>query len=117
MLSGCDPYPNVMTAEVTLLSDEHTELTLELTLMTAAVGLVRHLEAAGARASCRHPPGLSSNDYATGKTMHAGGAKLIRPRHKVIPVADSAPATRRSQRSQEAAVASSRKRRRRRLMW
>jgi outer membrane protein TolC len=41
--TGIDPYLNVMTAEQTLLSDQQTELTLRVNLMTAAVGLVQAL--------------------------------------------------------------------------
>jgi NodT family efflux transporter outer membrane factor (OMF) lipoprotein len=41
--TGVDPYINVMTAQLTLLSDQQTEVTLRVTEMTAAVQLVQAL--------------------------------------------------------------------------
>ncbi len=41
--TGLDPYLNVITAETTLLSDQQTELTLEVSQLTAAVQLVQAL--------------------------------------------------------------------------
>jgi NodT family efflux transporter outer membrane factor (OMF) lipoprotein len=41
--TGLDPYLNVMTAEITLLSDQQTELTLRVSEMTAAVQLIQAL--------------------------------------------------------------------------
>jgi NodT family efflux transporter outer membrane factor (OMF) lipoprotein len=41
--TGLDPYLNVMSAEITLLSDQQTELTLRISEMTAAVQLIQAL--------------------------------------------------------------------------
>ena len=41
--TGLDPYLNVMTAQLTLLSDEQTEMSLRVSQMTAAVQLVQAL--------------------------------------------------------------------------
>ena len=41
--TGLDPYLNVMTAQLTLLSDQQTEVTLRVTEMTAAVQLIQAL--------------------------------------------------------------------------
>ena len=41
--TGLDPYLNVMTAQVTLLSDQQTEVTLRVSEMTAAVQLIQAL--------------------------------------------------------------------------
>jgi NodT family efflux transporter outer membrane factor (OMF) lipoprotein len=41
--TGLDPYLNVMTAQLTLLSDEQTETTLRVSQMTAAVQLIQAL--------------------------------------------------------------------------
>lgn len=41
--TGIDPYLDVITAQTTLLSDQQTELSLRVTEMTAAVGLIQAL--------------------------------------------------------------------------
>jgi len=41
--TGLDPYLNVMTAQLTLLSDQQTQITLRVSEMTAAVELVQAL--------------------------------------------------------------------------
>jgi NodT family efflux transporter outer membrane factor (OMF) lipoprotein len=41
--TGLDPYLNVMTAQLTLLSDQQTEMTLRVSQMTAAVQLIQAL--------------------------------------------------------------------------
>jgi outer membrane protein TolC len=41
--TGLDPYLDVMTAQLTLLSDEQTETTLRVSQMTAAVQLIQAL--------------------------------------------------------------------------
>lgn len=41
--TGLDPYLDVMTAQLTLLSDEQTEMTLRVSQMTAAVQLIQAL--------------------------------------------------------------------------
>jgi len=41
--TGLDPYLNVMTAQLTLLSDQQTEVTLRVSEMTAAVQLIQAL--------------------------------------------------------------------------
>jgi outer membrane protein TolC len=41
--TGLDPYLNVMSAELILLSDQQTELTLRVSEMTAAVQLIQAL--------------------------------------------------------------------------
>ena len=41
--TGLDPYLNVMTAQLTLLSNQQTQVTLRVNEMTAAVELVQAL--------------------------------------------------------------------------
>jgi len=50
--TGLDPYLSLVTAQVTLLSNQQTKVTLRVSEMTAAIELI---EALGAAGSCRTP--------------------------------------------------------------